>query len=183
MIYRKWFIASVLASAVLLHGCASTGNGVSDAALSGDPIAMGKDGTKLNTRGAELVKDGEKLLIKGRKQVRDGDAMVQNGSSLVTNSRFEYKDIANAGGSASTPDTVAKEAKRLKAIGERWEDAIDTIRDGNSLIDKGNKNIDEAQSSIRRGRQMMERGSALVRNSERARLGEILLPVPERLSR
>ena len=181
MIYQKQLIASILVCSALLHGCASTGDGVSDAALSGDPIAMGRDGAKLNTRGAELVKDGEKLLIKGRQQLRDGETKILNGSSQVTNSRFEYRDIANAGGSASNPDAVVKEAKRLSSIGKNWEDAIDTIRDGNELVDKGNKNIDEAQSSIRRGRQMMERGSALVRNGERVRLGEGLLPVPSRL--
>ena len=180
MIYQKQLIASILVCSALLHGCASTGDGVSDAALSGDPIAMGRDGAKLNTRGAELVKDGEKLLITGRKQLRDGESMILNGSSQVTNSRFEYRDIANAGGSASSPDAVAKEAKRLSSVGKNWKDAIDTIRDGNELVEKGNKNIDEAQSSIRRGRQMMERGSALVRNGERARLGESLLPVPNR---
>lgn len=181
MTYQKWFIASLLASSVLLHGCASTGDGVSDAALSGDPAAMERDGAKLNTRGAKLVKDGEELLIKGRKLVREGEAMVQNGSTRVTNSRFEYKDEVAVGGGASTPESVAKEAKKLKAIGKSWEEAIDTIREGNELVERGNKNIDEAQSAIRKGRQMMDRGSALVRNSERVRLGAALLPVPDRL--
>ena len=181
MSYKPLVIASLLASSMLIHGCASTGDGVSDAALSGDPAAMERDGAKLNTRGANLVKDGEKLLIRGRKQVRDGEAMVQNGSTLVTNSRSEYNDLASVSGSAANPDTVTQEAKELRAIGKRWNDAIDTIREGNALVKKGNDNINEAQSFIRNGRQMMERGSALVRNSERIRLGTALLPVPDRL--
>lgn len=168
----------VFIGALLLQGCASTGDGVSDAALSGDPAAMAKDGVNLNSRGAVLLKKGESRLVEGRKQVRDGEAMVINGSTLVTNARFEYKDVAGTSGNAITPELVSSEAKRLRKIGDRWEDAIETIRDGNSLITKGHKNIGEAQSDIRNGRRMMQRGSTLVRNSERTRLDQALLPVP-----
>jgi hypothetical protein len=171
-------LIALLSTLIIVSGCASTGDGISDAAHSGDPAAMARDGAKLNSQGKELVKDGESLLIDGRKQVRDGEAMVSNGSSLVTNARFEYKDVAQASGNANTPKAVDAEAKRLRAIGDRWEKAIDTIRDGNELVEKGNKNIEKAQADIRKGRQMMERGSALVRNSERIRFNEALLPVP-----
>jgi len=164
---------------MLLFGCASTGDGISDAALSGDPEAMSRDGVKLNSRGAELVKDAESQLVDGRKQVRNGEAMIQNGSQLVANARSEYRDVTVTSGNASTPIAVSSEAKKLTDIGDRWEESIDMIREGNKLVEKGNKNISEAQSNIREGRRMMERGSALVRNSERARLGQALLPVPE----
>jgi len=177
MTYNRTWTSLLFIGVFFLHGCASTGDGVSDAALSGDPAAMTKDGVKLNSRGAELVKEGESRLVEGRKQVRDGEAMVSNGSSLVTNARFEYKDVARTSGDANTPDKVSSEASRLKKIGSRWEDAIEEIRDGNSLVSKGNKNIGKAQSDIRKGRRMMERGSTLVRNSERMRLDQALLPV------
>ncbi len=165
--------------AAIVSGCASSRPNLSDAALSGDPVSMERDGARLNNQGAKLVKDAEQELIEGRKQLRDGEAMVQAGSTRVTNARFEYKDLANASGGASTPTAVADEAKKLRAIGRRWEDAIDTIRDGNQLVNKGNKTIAEAQEEIRRGRQMMEQGSTLVRNSARIRNNEALLPVPE----
>lgn len=179
-LYQRVVITTLLlVSAAFVGGCASKGPSVSDAALSGDPASMERDGAKLNTRGAELVKDAEERLIKGRKQLRDGEAMVQSGSTRVTNSRFEYKDLANASGGASTPSAVADEAKKLKAIGKRWEEAIESIRDGNKLVDKGNKTIAEAQEDIRKGRQMMEQGSTLVRNSARIRYNQALLPLPE----
>ncbi len=149
---------------------------MSDAALSGNPIAMERDGARLNSRGAELVKDGEKMLARGRKQIREGEAFVQSGGTLVRNSRFEYREQSSATGRASTPESVAKEAKRLRAIGKDWEDGIDTIRKGNALVKNGNKNIENGQSAIRRGREMLERGSTLIRNSQRARFGEDLLP-------
>lgn len=176
---RRSFVISVLSAVLVLTGCASLGSSnVSDAAVSGDPVAMANEGAELNSRGAKMVKNGEALLMKGRKRVRDGEAMVSNGSSLVSNARFEYRDLARATGDATDPKTVSKEAKNLKAAGERWEDAIDTIRDGNKLIDKGNDDIADAQKEIRKGRKLMERGSVMVRNSERLRLEESLLSVP-----
>lgn len=169
----------LLLSATFIGGCASKGLSVSDAALSGDPTAMARDGATLNTRGAKLIKDAEKRLIEGRKQLRDGEAMVQSGSTRVTNSRFEYKDLANASGNATSPGAVAEEAKKLRTVGNRWEDAIESIRDGNKLVDKGNKTIAGAQEDIRKGRQMMEQGSTLVRNSARIGYNQALLPMPE----
>jgi|GEM_PF-3420611 len=171
-------LATVLLATIFMGGCSSTG-GISKAALSGDPVAMAAEGARLNSEGAELVRKSEAKSVDGRKLIRDGEAMVQDGSTRVTNARFEYKDIANASGKATDPKTVAKEAKKLKAAGKRWEDAIDIIRDGNKLIDKGNKTVDEAQGDVRKGRQMMERGSVLVRNSARSRYGEELLPALE----
>ncbi len=176
---RKSNVVSILFTVLFLTGCASLGGAdVSDAAVSGDPVAMAKEGAELNSRGAKMVKDGEALLIKGRKRVRDGEAMVSNGSTLVTNARFGYRDLARTMGDATNPKTVSSEAKKLKNAGKRWEDAIDTIKDGNKLIDKGNDDISDAQKAIRKGRQLMERGSVMVRNSERLRMEESLLSVP-----
>lgn len=168
---------SLFVGIFLLQGCALIGDGVSDAALSGNPEAMAKDGAKLNSRGSDLVKSGESRLVDGRKQVQDGEKMISNGSELVAKARLEYREIAGLSGDASTPDAVSSEARRFKKIGGRWEDAIEMIRDGNSLVTKGNENIERAQSDIRKGRQMMERGSALVRNSRRIQFDETLLPV------
>lgn len=176
-------LTTALLLSLFVAGCSTTGDGLSDAALSGDPDAMATDGLRMNTEGSSLVQRGEKRLADGRKQVRDGEEMIQEGSDLVSKTRAEYRNAANAGGTASTPKAVEEEAQRLKKIGSRWEDAIDTIRDGNKLVDKGNKNIDRGQSEIREGRMLMERGSTLVRNSERARLGEELLPLPVESSR
>lgn len=160
---------------LLISGCATTRDGISDEALSGDPDAMWSDGQQLSIKGESLVQRGERRLEDGRKQIREGEAMVQRGSDLVSSTRFEYQTAAGATGAATTPKAVAAEAKALKAIGARWEDAIDMIRDGNKLIDKGNKALDEAQAQVREGRGMVERGSTLMRNSERSRLGEDLL--------
>jgi exonuclease VII small subunit len=173
----KQFIRAFVVFGLLLAlaGCASKGIGISEAALSGDPLAMAAEGAKLNNDGAKLVQDAEKRLVEGRKQVRDGEAQVQDGSTRVTNARFEYKDLSEAGGKAKDPDAVSKEAKKLKAAGKRWEDAIETIKKGNTQISKGNKTIEKAQADIRKGRQMMERGSVLVRNSARTRLDTDLL--------
>jgi hypothetical protein len=76
------------------------------------------------------------------------------------------------------PKDVDAEAKRLRAIGKRWEGAIEEIKDGNTLVYKGNKSIDLRQSEIREGRALMESGSTLMRNSQRIRLGDEMLPLP-----
>lgn len=159
-----------------VSACATTNDGLSDEALSGDPTAMWADGQKLTVKGEEMIKRGESQIENGRKQIRDGDAKVQRGSDLVSSTRFEYQRAARGTGVATSPKDVAVEAKTLKAIGSRWEDAIDMIRDGNKLVDKGNKTVDQGQSTVRDGRAMVERGSVLMRNAERIRLGEDLLP-------
>jgi len=116
---------------IVLAGCATKGSSISEAALNGDPTAMAAEGARLNTEGATLVREAEARLVTGRKQVRDGEAKVQDGSTRVTNARLEYKDLSAASGKAADPKTVAREAKKIKAAGDRWEDAIDTIKDGN----------------------------------------------------
>ncbi len=159
----------------VLTGCATTSDGLSDETLSGDPAAMWADGQKLTIKGESEVQKGGRQLENGRKQVREGEAMVQRGNNLVSSIRLEYQSAANRVGAATTPAAVASEAKALKAIGSRWEDAIEMIRDGNRLVDKGNTTLDEGQTQIRKGRSLVEQGSTLMRNSERLRLGEDLL--------
>lgn len=171
-----WLLAISVLTCV---GCASSGDNISDAALSGDPAAMARDGLALNTRGRELLSRGEKRLKEGREQVRDGELMVNSGSESVASLRADYRAAARLGGDANTPRAVSTEAKRLKKLGNDWEEAIERVRDGNELVSKGNKNIERAQSEIREARRMMSKGSALVRNSERARSGETLLSVPD----
>ena len=108
--------------------------------------------------------------------------MVRTGSDKAASARTSYRDLAQSVGTATDPDRVAKEAKRLKAAGKSWRAAIAEVEDGNKLIKKGNKLIENAQNDIRTGRLMMERGSVLVRNSARTKIDSELLPVPERLA-
>ena len=154
----------------------------SDAALAGDPQAMWSEGQKVVQHGEQLVSKGEQRLADGRKQVRDGQSMVTEGNERVIQSRLDYQAAASAVGGSSTPKEVELEAKRLKTIGERWENAIDEIKQGNKLVDKGNKNIDRGQADIRDGRAQIESGSVLMRNSQRIRLNEELLPAPDQPS-
>lgn len=173
-------VAGIFFALLLLSGCTglSGTHEPSAAALKGDPDAMWADGLKAIEKGEPLVKDGESRLQEGRKQVREGEDMVRRGGTAVMQSRQDYQTAALAAGSASNPDGVKKEAKRLKAIGARWEDAIEQIKDGNKLVAKGNKNISRGQSEIRKGRALLESGSTLMRNAERIRLGEQPLPDP-----
>lgn len=178
-IYTRLFNRIILLAGVIgmLAGCGGgAGLKLSDAALSGDPDAMWAEGQKAVASGEALVKKGEAQLTEGRKQVREGEAAIRAGNQAVLRARRDYQAAVAAAGSSSTPDEVAAEAKRLKNIGKRWEDAIDDIKDGNKLVEKGNKNIDEGQSEVRGGRRLMESGSNLMRNSQRTRMGEPLLP-------
>jgi uncharacterized phage infection (PIP) family protein YhgE len=168
----SFFLLTMLIS---LTGCATTGDGLSDEALSGDPTAMWADGQRMTIKGESEIQKGSKALEAGRKQIREGESMVQRGNNLVSAVRFEYQSAVKNAGTATTPDAVAAEAKALKVVGSRWEDAIDMIRDGNRLVEKGNKTLDAAQAQVREGRTLVERGSTLMRNSERLRLGEDLL--------
>lgn len=156
-----------------LGGCATSG-GVSDEALAGDPTAMLADGSRLNTTGAELVAEGEERIGEGREQVARGEAKIREGNDFVVAARRAYIDQARISGEAASPRAVEAEARKLREIGDRWQDAIDEIREGNALVDKGNRNIDRGQSETREGRLLMERGSTLVRDGERIRLGSAL---------
>lgn len=170
----------LLLAAILVSACAGGSKvRLSDAALSGDPSAMWAEGQKSVQTGEDLVSKGEKRLAEGRKQIRDGEVSIDAGNRQVRQERQNYQNAVLAGGRSSTPTEVDAEAKRLRAIGNRWEDAIDEIKKGNKLVDKGNKNIDRGQAEIREGRKLLEQGSTLMRNSQRARTGAKLLPVPE----
>lgn len=172
-------MAVILISLPLVGGCTSGSKvRLSDSALAGEPSAMWAEGKKSVETGEALVSKGEKRVATGRSQIVDGEAMISRGNRDVLAIRREYQNASSAGGVSLTPGQVAAEAKRLKAIGNRWEDAIKKIRRGNELIEKGNKTIDKGRSEIREGRMLMESGSTLMRNSQRSRLGEKLLPVP-----
>lgn len=170
---------SLLLVAMFVSACAGGSRlRLSDAALSGDPSAMWEEGQKSVQTGEELISKGEKKLEEGRKQIREGEALVDSGNKQVREERQNYQNAVLAGGRSNSPKEVEAEAKRLRAIGNRWEDAIDDIKQGNKLVDKGNKNIDRGQAEIRDGRKLLEQGSTLMRNSQRAKLGEDLLPMP-----
>lgn len=158
----------------LLAGCATDfgRSGVSNAALVGNTEAMWKDGQRAVERGEALIGSGEKKLAAGQKKVRDGEAMISQGNSKVTQSRLDYQAAAVTSGGSSNPREIQFEARRLRAIGDRWQDAIEEIKAGNSLLLKGNEEISKAQSDIREGRALIESGSTLMRNAQRSRLGD-----------
>lgn len=166
----------------LVAGCAAGGTStLSDAALSGDPDAMWTEGQDLARKGERKVEKGEQRMADGRRQIRNGEARIRDGSERVAKSRRDYENAVASAGDAKTPKVVSDEAKRLKAIGKRWEDALDTIRAGNLLVENGNKNIETGRTEVREGRLMIESGSILMRNSERTRRGDELLPIINRL--
>lgn len=177
--HRIYSLGLILTGLTLLAGCASTGP--SDAALSGDPVAMWDDGKIAVERGEKIVKKADEKLSDGRKLVREGEAKIDQGNIDTLRARQEYQTAARSSGQSASPEELAKEVKRLKKIGAQWEDAIDDIKDGNKLVAKGNKIIDDAQSDIRQGRALMESGSTMMRNSQRLRMGEGQLPMPEQM--
>lgn len=167
----------LLAFILLLSGCASSMSNakISDAALSGDSTAMWDDGQKLAKKGEEATAKGQEQVNKGRAKVRKGEEKVQKANTAMTRLRIEYQTAARQTGDATTPKAVKAEAKSLKEIGGRWEDAIDAIRDGNKMIDRGNEAVDKGQTTIRKGRKLLDEGSTLMRNSKRLELGVDLL--------
>ncbi|NND67954.1 MAG: hypothetical protein HKN19_10230 [Halioglobus sp.] len=164
----------VLAVLLLSGGCASPG--LSDAALSGDPQAMWDEGKKMAAKGEKLIADAESELAEGRDLVRQGEARIDQGTLDTLQARQDYQAAARAAGDAKSPGEVDKEIKRFKKIGDKWEDAIDEVRDGNNLVKKGNKRLAAAREDIRKGRALIEAGSTLMRNSQRLQWGEELLP-------
>ena len=174
-------VAAALLVLWLVGGCETTNaTKLSDAALSGDPDAMWSEGQELARKGERKINKGEERMADGRRQVRDGEAKIRDGNERVTKSRRDYESAVASAGGAKTPRVVTDEAKRLKAIGKRWEDALDTIRAGNLLVENGNKNIETGRAEVREGRLMIESGSMLMRNSERTRRGDELLPIINR---
>ena len=171
-------IVGALLCVFVATGCAATGTSLSDDYVSSaDPDAMWAEGQERSRKGEKLLKKGEKRMAEARAQVRKGEAMIREGNEGVLKSRRDYEVAARKTGAATAPNVVSDEAKRLKAIGKRWDDALDTIKAGNTLVEKGNKNIGIAQGEIRDGRVLIESGSVLMRNSERMRRGDELLPI------
>jgi len=174
---NKIYTFSVLLIILLVSssGCAGKME-VSTAALAGNPDAMWLDGQKIVLEGEKATQKGEKQVSEGRQQVRDGQGKVTERNERVIQARLDYQSAVTAMGGSTSPKQVGNEAKRLKAIGDRWADAINDIKSGNKLVEKGNKSIDAGQIRIRGGREQIESGSVLMRNSQRIRLGEKQLP-------
>ncbi len=154
---RVTAILGVVIPMIFLTGCAADlgRSGISNAALVGDTEAMWKD---------------------GQQAVERGEALISQGNSKVAQSRQDYQAAAVISGASSNPKEIEFEAKRLRAIGDRWQDAIDEIKEGNQLISKGTSEISAAQSEVREGRALVESGSTLMRNAQRKRLGVKPLP-------
>jgi hypothetical protein len=173
-------IVTVLACLSMAAGCVSSGETtLSDAAMAGDPDTMWTEGQDLARNGERLIRRGEARMLEARRLIRDGEARIRTGSEQVLKCRVDYEDVVN--GTERATASSADEAKRLKAIGKRWEDALDAIREGNLLVEKGNRGIETGRGEVREGRTMVETGSILMRNSERSRRGDALLPMINRL--
>ena len=148
-----------------LSACASSGDtGPNDDALAGDPLAMQSEGKKTIERGRKLVAKGDATIKQGRAQVRQGESKISEGNSGVSDSRRSYQALARSGGTSSTPKEVLAEAKRLRNLGDNWQESVELIKEGNALVTKGNKNINKGQGEVRDGEAMVDSGSAMLRD-------------------
>lgn len=146
-----------------------------DAPVATNPNIMWEDGAKAVDTGEAMLTKGEKRLELGRRQVQEGEAKIRGGSERAEKAKLEYEQAATDGAAASNKQ---KHASTLRAIGLRWETAIQEIKDGNKLVANGNANLDRGESEIREGQLLMETGSVLMRNAQRSRLSLRLLPLP-----
>lgn len=162
----------------LAGACASVSNVPSDeTTVVSNSAVMWEDGLRAADTGEAMLTRGEKRLALGREQVREGETKVREGSIRVSQEKLEYEQAAMTQG-GSTKAEKQRKAIVLRAIGVRWDAAIQDIKMGNSLIAKGNENIARGESEIREGRLLMETGSVSMRNAQRSRLGQRSLSLP-----
>lgn len=157
----------LIISATFLTACVSTpklGN------YANDPNGMWEQGKKYSEKGEKLIIKGEKTLEKSRTELREGEALIQIASDTIIRSRQSYQLESQQIGASTSPKEIQYEADRLTAIGDKWEDAIDDVKKGNSMITKSKKLQTEAQAMIKEGRELVETGSNFIRNSQRMRL-------------
>ena len=167
----------VLVSLLVLAitGCVSTPD-ISD--YANNPDGMWKEGKKLSEKGEKLIIKGEKALEQARTELRDGEALIQSGTERILRARQDYQTEAMQIGNSSSPNEVEFEASKLSAIGDRWEDAIDDVKKGNSMITRSKTMQTKAQEQIREGRELVETGSNFIRNSQRLRMNVPLIDAP-----
>lgn len=162
----------------LLGACASGSSGwLGEPQASVNSDAMWQDGAQAIATGEAQVSQGEKRLAQGRQQVQDGEAMIRDGSVRASEAKLEYEQAATILAGASKTEQQAL-ADVLRTIGNRWEAANQTIKNGNKLVATGNSSITRGEAEIRDGQSLMETGSVLMRNVHRSRLGQELLPMP-----
>lgn len=167
------FLVSVLV--LIISGCSSTPK-IED--YANNPDGMWQEGKKLSDKGEKLIVKGEKALEESRAELREGEALIQSGTDRIIRARQDYQIEATQIGRSSNPEEVEFEADKLNAIGERWEDAIDDVKKGNSMVAKSRKMQAKAQEQVREGRQFIEAGSNFIRNSQRLRMNVPLLDAP-----
>ena len=166
----------IILAAVLVVGCSS----VPDMnEMANDPDKMWEEGKKISERGEKLIVKGEKNLEEARSTLREGEGLIQSGTENILKARQDYQTAVTQFGGSSSPKEVEFEADKLAAIGERWEDAIDDVKKGNSMVAKSKTMQDKAQAQIREGRELVETGSTFIRNSQRLRLNVPLLDAPK----
>ena len=161
------YLVLVFASVVILLGCTST---PSMENYTNDPDRMWEEGKKLSERGEKLLTRGEKDLEKARAMLREGEGSIQSGTEKIIAAKQAYQLAVLQLGASTSPKEVAFEATTLSSIGERWEDAINEVRKGNSLIEKSKDRQVEAFECIKEGQQLIEQGSKFIRNSQRIKL-------------
>ena len=156
-------------------GCNSTAD-ISD--FANNPDGMWQEGKKQSEKGEKLIIKGEKVLEDARTMLREGESMIQSGTERILRARQDYQNAATQIGGSSSPKEVEFEADKLNDIGERWEDAIDSVKKGNSMVTKSKTMQTKAQAQIQEGHQLIETGSNFIRNSQRMRMNVPLLPAP-----
>lgn len=159
-------------SAVVLLGCSSTPNMES---YANDPDRMWEEGKKLSEKGEKLLTKGEKDLEKARAMLREGEGLIQSGTEKIISSKQAYQLAVLQLGASTSPKEIAFEATTLSSIGERWEDAIDDVKNGDSLIEKSKDRQKDALERIKEGQRLIEQGSTFIRNSQRIKLNAPLI--------
>ena len=136
----------LIISATFLTACVSTPK-LGD--YANDPNGMWEQGKKYSEKGEKLIIKGEKTLEKSRTELREGEALIQIASDTIIRSRQSYQLESQQIGASTSPKEIQYEADRLTAIGDKWEDAIDDVKKGNSMITKSKKLQTEAQAMIK----------------------------------
>lgn len=132
-----------------------------------------KNGAAELRKGESLVEKGRGRIEDGNAQIDDGKAKVRRGDEKVADSRERYQALTRASGGASDPDQVFAEAKRLRKVGDDWEDAQEMIEEGQKLIEKGNAAIAKGKAEIRDGKALISSGNKILQDVRAAGLGAV----------
>jgi len=164
-------IIIITCAALLFTGCA-TQSKLED--YTNNPSGLWEEGKALSKKGEALIIKGEKTIENARINANKGEALILSGNDAIQRSRQDYQLEATKAGRSSSPKEIEYEAERLASIGENWEDAQDSVKEGNKLIAQSEKKKVEGQQQISNGRKLVEQGTNFIRNSQRMRLEQPL---------